>query len=85
MLGALTPGTKGPVNRLANRKHSKYFCAPQMTLLILPSAYWVEIDIESSFFPYTLPMSIAGAVIFLFAVVAPVYVDATVLVLVHMK
>jgi hypothetical protein len=56
-----------------------------MTLLILPSAYWVEIDIESSFFPYTLPMSIAGAVIFLFAVVAPVYVDATVLVLVHMK
>lgn len=56
-----------------------------MTLLILPSAYWVEIDIESSFFPYTLPMSIAGAVIFLVAVVAPVYVDATVLVLVHMK
>jgi hypothetical protein len=56
-----------------------------MTLLILPSAYWVEIDIESSFFPYTLPMSIAGAVIFLVAVVVPVYVDATVLVLVHLK
>jgi len=41
---------------------------------MLPSAYWVEISIESDFFPYTLPMSIAGAIIFFFALAASVYV-----------
>jgi hypothetical protein len=39
-----------------------------------PSAYWVEIAIESDFFPYTLPMSIASTLIFFFAVAASVCV-----------
>ena len=74
LLGQLPPGSKGPVNRLANRTYTRACTRARIYTPTLPSAYWVEISIESDFFPYTLPMSIAGAIIFFFALAASVYV-----------
>jgi hypothetical protein len=82
LLGALPAGSKGLVNRLANRKRVSraelyVYCSRMHVVTSLQphvchhtrcSAYWVEIVIVSDYLNYTLPMTIAGCCILAFTI-----------------